>query len=104
MIDFSTTFNKFHPKAVTFHILFSCRPEIHRVETPETLNQGRFKSEVTQPSQITKHFPVSCRYKGDIICSYVCQKSIVAELKFTWYKNKKKQVKTLEYEIQNFAR
>ena len=47
MIDFSTTFNRAHPKAFTFEILFSCRPEIHRVETTETLNQGQFKSEVT---------------------------------------------------------
>ena len=47
MIDFSTTFNRVHPKAFTFQILFSCRLEIHRVETPEALNQGWFKSKVT---------------------------------------------------------
>ena len=47
IIDFSTTFNRVHAKAFTFQILFSCRPEIHRVETTETLNQGWFKYEVT---------------------------------------------------------
>ena len=47
MIDFGTTFNRVHHQAFTFQILFSCRPDIHGVETPETLNQGWFKSEVT---------------------------------------------------------
>ena len=47
MIDCSTTFNRVPKKAITFQNLFSCRPEIQRVETPETLNQGWFKSEVT---------------------------------------------------------
>ena len=47
MIKFGTTFNRVHPKAFTFQVMFGCRPEFHRVETTETLNQGWFKSEVT---------------------------------------------------------
>ena len=47
MIKLGTTFNRVHPKAFTFPVLFGCRPEFHRVETTETLNRGWFRSEVT---------------------------------------------------------
>ena len=77
MIDFSTTFNRTLLKAFTFQILFSCRPEIRRVETTETLNQDRFKSEVTESPQIIKYYLVPCRYKGDIICSYIYARKIL---------------------------
>ena len=66
--DISTTFNRIHPGVFTLQILFSCRLEICRVETPETLNQGWFKSEVTWPLQMINFYGVPCRKKNDMIC------------------------------------
>ena len=42
-----TTFNKIYPEAFTLQICLVVDQKIPRVETPESLNQGWFKSEVT---------------------------------------------------------
>ena len=99
-IDVSTTFNRIYLKAVTFQILFSCRPEIYRVETPETLNQGRFKSEVTWPLQMIYFYGVPyIKNKNDMIFLCVRQRNIIVALNYTWYVAESKKARYLKYRL-----